>query len=128
MGRIGVLPAPGGHRRLPRDRADVSRHRLGRDRGPLRSAPRDRAITGRGPQPGAGSRELEGPAAALGEIEPLAERLDSYHLFHATRAELLRRLGQAAEARDADRRALQLTENPAERELLERRLASENDS
>jgi RNA polymerase sigma factor (sigma-70 family) len=72
--------------------------------------------------------QLEGPAVALGEIEPLAERLDSYHLYHATRAELLRRLGQAAEARDADRRALQLTENPAERELLERRLASENDS
>ncbi len=69
--------------------------------------------------------ELDGPTPALADVEPLAERLDGYHLYHATRAELLRRLGRTAEARDADRRALQLTENPAERELLERRLAGE---
>ena len=46
-----------------------------------------------------------------------------YHLFHATRAELLRDLGRPDEARAADRRALELTDNPAERALLERRLA-----
>ncbi|MDQ2854102.1 MAG: sigma-70 family RNA polymerase sigma factor [Chloroflexota bacterium] len=66
--------------------------------------------------------ELQGPAAALAEIEPLATRLDSYHLFHAARGELLRRLGRLAEARLADGRALALTENPAERRLLEARL------
>ncbi|MGZ6372943.1 MAG: DUF6596 domain-containing protein, partial [Candidatus Limnocylindria bacterium] len=66
--------------------------------------------------------ELAGPEAALSEIEPLGERLDGYHLFHAARAELLRRLGRDDEARAADRQALSLTENPAERRLLEARL------
>jgi RNA polymerase sigma factor (sigma-70 family) len=67
--------------------------------------------------------ELAGPGAALAEIEPLAARLDAYHLFHAARGELLRRLGRLDEARAADRRALTLTDNPAERRLLEARLA-----
>jgi RNA polymerase sigma-70 factor (ECF subfamily) len=66
--------------------------------------------------------ELAGPQRALDEVEPLAERLDSYHLFHAARAELLRRLDRNDEAREADRRALALTDNPAERRLLEARL------
>jgi RNA polymerase sigma-70 factor (ECF subfamily) len=66
--------------------------------------------------------ELQGPAAALDEIEPLAARLDGYHLFHAARGELLRRLGRLDDARRADRRALALTDNPAERRLLEARL------
>jgi RNA polymerase sigma-70 factor (ECF subfamily) len=67
--------------------------------------------------------ELEGPEAALADIEPLAERLSGYHLFHAARAELLRRQGRGVEARAADKRALALTANPAERRLLEARLA-----
>jgi RNA polymerase sigma-70 factor (ECF subfamily) len=66
--------------------------------------------------------ELDGPAAALEQIEPLAGRLDGYHLFHAARGELLRRLGRLDEARRADRQALALTFNPAERRLLEARL------
>jgi len=66
--------------------------------------------------------ELNGPAAALNEIDPLAARLDGYHLFHAARGELLRRLGRLEEAREADRRALSLTDNPAERRLLGARL------
>jgi RNA polymerase sigma-70 factor (ECF subfamily) len=69
--------------------------------------------------------ELAGPARALSEVEPLAERLDRYHLFHAARAELLRRLGRDDEARDADRRALALATNPAERRLLRQRLAAQ---
>ena len=68
--------------------------------------------------------ERDGPAAALAALEPLAERLDGYHLFHAARAEMLRRLGRSDEARDADRRALELTDNPAEQRLLEQRLGS----
>ena len=68
--------------------------------------------------------ELVGPAAALDEIELLAGRLDGYHLFHAARGELLRRLGRLDEARLADGRALSLTGNPAERRLLEARLAA----
>jgi len=70
--------------------------------------------------------ELAGPVAALSEIEPLAARLDGYHLFHAARGELLRRQGRLDEARAADRRALALTENPAERRLLEERLATQD--
>lgn len=66
--------------------------------------------------------ELQGPAAGLEEIEPLATRLDGYHLFHAARGELLRRLGRSDEAQQAVRRALTLTDNPAERRLLEARL------
>jgi RNA polymerase sigma factor (sigma-70 family) len=71
--------------------------------------------------------ELAGAEAALAEIEPLAERLDGYHLFHAARAELLRRLGRPEEALAADRQALSLTENPAERRLLESRLFRSQD-
>ena len=66
---------------------------------------------------------VAGPAQALTEVDALSLDLDGYHLFHATRAELLRQLGRPDEARSADRRALALTENPAERALLERRLA-----
>jgi RNA polymerase sigma-70 factor (ECF subfamily) len=68
--------------------------------------------------------EVVGPAAALAEIEPLEERLATYHLFHAARGELLRRLGRREEARDATLRALRLTDNQGERRLLTERLAA----
>ena len=67
--------------------------------------------------------ERDGPAAGLAALEPLADRLGSYHLYHAARGELLRRIGRADDARQADRRALELTDNPAERKLLQDRLA-----
>jgi RNA polymerase sigma factor (sigma-70 family) len=67
-------------------------------------------------------RYVTGPASALREVEALADDLDGYHLFHATRAELLRDLGHLDQARAADRRALTLTANPAERSLLRQRL------
>jgi RNA polymerase sigma-70 factor (ECF subfamily) len=60
--------------------------------------------------------ELEGPGAALAIVDPLP--LDSYHLFHATRADLLARLGRVDEARRAYDRAIQLAGNAAERALL----------
>ena len=66
---------------------------------------------------------VAGPERALAEVDALEPDLDRYHLFHATRAELLRELGRTADARAADRRALELTENPAERTLLQRRLS-----
>jgi RNA polymerase sigma factor (sigma-70 family) len=68
-------------------------------------------------------RYVTGPAAALREVEALAADLSGYHLFHATRAELLRDLGHPAQARSADERALTLTANPAERSLLHQRLS-----
>jgi RNA polymerase sigma-70 factor (ECF subfamily) len=63
--------------------------------------------------------EVEGPAPALAIVDALD--LDSYHLFHATRAELLHRLDRVDDARDAYDRALALAGNAAERELLERK-------
>jgi len=67
-------------------------------------------------------RYTDGPRAAMAELDELAGPLDGHHLFHATRAELLRALDQHDRARDADRRALELTANPAERALLRRRI------
>jgi predicted RNA polymerase sigma factor len=67
-------------------------------------------------------RYLTGPATALREADALADELDGYHLLHATRAELLRELGHAEQAREADERALTLTANPAERSLLRQRI------
>jgi RNA polymerase sigma-70 factor (ECF subfamily) len=57
----------------------------------------------------------------LGEIDALDE-LEGYHLLHAARADLLRRLGRAEEAAVEYRRARELTANEAERRFLERRL------
>jgi RNA polymerase sigma-70 factor (ECF subfamily) len=48
--------------------------------------------------------------------------LDGYHLLHAARADLLRRLGRGPEAAAAYRRALDHTTNPVERAFLTRRL------
>ncbi|MPZ27319.1 MAG: RNA polymerase subunit sigma-24 [Micromonosporaceae bacterium] len=62
------------------------------------------------------------PATALAEVDGLGDRLVGYRLWHATRAELLRALGRDDEAAEATRRALALATNPAERELLSRRL------
>jgi RNA polymerase sigma factor (sigma-70 family) len=69
------------------------------------------------------TRYVIGPEAALAEITPLAAELDSYRLFHALRAGLLAGLGRDEEARTASERALALAGNPAERELLARRLS-----
>jgi RNA polymerase sigma-70 factor, ECF subfamily len=64
-----------------------------------------------------------GPEAGLELVARLEQgRLEGYHLLHATRADLLRRLGRDDEAADAYRRARELTGNPAERAFLERRL------
>ncbi|PFG39743.1 RNA polymerase ECF family sigma subunit [Georgenia soli] len=65
--------------------------------------------------------EVAGPAEALAVVDGLD--LDGYHLFHAVRADLLARLGRRAEAATALERAIGLTGNEAERDLLRRRLA-----
>jgi predicted RNA polymerase sigma factor len=67
---------------------------------------------------------VAGPAFALEEVDRLAADLDRYPYLHATRAEFLRALGRVDEARAADARALELTSNPAERQLLLSRLAT----
>jgi len=65
--------------------------------------------------------EADGPQAGLEIVDGL--ELDDYRYLHATRGELLRRLGRPAEARAAYERALVLAHDDAERRLLERRLA-----
>jgi RNA polymerase sigma-70 factor (ECF subfamily) len=64
----------------------------------------------------------DGPARALALVEPLAGALDGYHLLHATRADLLRRLGRRAEAAAAYGRALALAPSEPERRFLAARL------
>ena len=66
----------------------------------------------------------DGPEAALPLVDALGEALSAYHLWHATRANLLLRLGRREEARAAYRSALELTQNKAERRFLTRRLAA----
>ena len=65
--------------------------------------------------------ELDGPAVALAAVDRLG--LDGYHVFHATRADLLGRLGRSAEARGAYDRAIELADNAAQIALLTRRRA-----
>jgi RNA polymerase sigma-70 factor (ECF subfamily) len=67
--------------------------------------------------------ELDGPHVALGLVDELAAPLADYHAFHATRADLLRRLGRSAAAREAYDRAIHLTGNAAEMAYLTRRRA-----
>jgi RNA polymerase sigma-70 factor, ECF subfamily len=65
----------------------------------------------------------DGPDAGLALMEPLADHLDRYHLFHAARADLLRRTGRGEEAKAAYRRALELVTNPIERKYLLQRVS-----
>ena len=65
--------------------------------------------------------ELVGPGAALALLDRL--ELDGYRYYHSTRADLLRRLGRADEARAAYARALELTEPGPEQRFLGRRIA-----
>jgi RNA polymerase sigma-70 factor (ECF subfamily) len=67
----------------------------------------------------------DGPAAGLNLIDALLSRGDlaDYHLAHAARADLCRRLGRTIDARTAYRQALDLARQEPERRFLERRLA-----
>jgi RNA polymerase sigma-70 factor (ECF subfamily) len=66
--------------------------------------------------------EVSGPAAGLALVDGL--ELSQHHLFHAVRADLLRRLGRSPEAAEAYGTAMSLTRNETERAFMERRLAS----
>ena len=97
-------------------------HRLGPDPGPVRPAAGDRA----GPGGGAATGRSRSPrctarAVALALVDELD--LDAYHLFHAVRADLLRRLGRVDEAAAAYSAALERTHNTAEQNFLRRALA-----
>jgi RNA polymerase sigma-70 factor (ECF subfamily) len=64
----------------------------------------------------------EAPEIGLELIDLLASELDEYHLLHAARADLLRRMDSKKEAAESYERALQLVTNESERRFLERRL------
>src|SRR5262245_2541894 len=65
--------------------------------------------------------ELDGPEVALAAVDRLEDQLAGYHPYHATRAELLRRLGCGQRSRDAYDRAIELAGNTAETAYLTRR-------
>jgi RNA polymerase sigma-70 factor, ECF subfamily len=65
----------------------------------------------------------EGPEAGLPLVEALADPLREYHLWHASRADLLRRLGRTSEALESYERALSLTQNESEVGFLSGRIA-----
>ena len=65
--------------------------------------------------------ELDGPAVGLAAVDPLGDDLARYHAYHATRADLLRRLDRSQESRAAYDRAIELAGNTAETAYLTRR-------
>jgi RNA polymerase sigma-70 factor (ECF subfamily) len=65
--------------------------------------------------------ELDGPEVALAAVDRLEDKLAGYHAYHATRAELLRRLGCSQESRAAYDKAIELAGNTAETAYLTRR-------
>jgi RNA polymerase sigma-70 factor (ECF subfamily) len=65
--------------------------------------------------------ELDGPDVALAAVNRLGEKLAGYRAYHATRADLLRRMGRSQESRAAYDRAIELAGNPAEGAYLIRR-------
>jgi RNA polymerase sigma-70 factor (ECF subfamily) len=65
--------------------------------------------------------ELDGPEVALAAVDRLELTLAGYHAYHATRADLLRRLGRGQESRAAYDRAIELAGNTAETAYLTRR-------
>jgi RNA polymerase sigma-70 factor (ECF subfamily) len=65
--------------------------------------------------------ELDGPEVALAAVDRLEHRLAGYHAYHATRADLLRRLGRSGKSRAAYDKAIELASNTAETAYLTRR-------
>ena len=62
--------------------------------------------------------ELDGPEVGLAIVTRLGDALEGYHAYHATRADLLRRLGRVPESREAYDKAIELAGNTAETEYL----------
>jgi RNA polymerase sigma-70 factor (ECF subfamily) len=65
--------------------------------------------------------ELDGPEVALAAVNRLEDKLAGYHAYHATRADLLRRLGESQQSRAAYDKAIELAGNTAETAYLTRR-------
>ena len=123
---LRAVHAAGGDRRRARRGGDAGGDRLGPHRRDLRPAAAGRAVARDRAQPGGRGRHARrpggGPRAASTRSSPAASSRD-YQPAHAARADLCRRLGRIAEARESYRRALELTQQGAARRFLERRLA-----
>lgn len=65
---------------------------------------------------------VDSPQTAIELMDALTTELDAYHLFHAARADLLRRVGDSEAAAQSYTRALSIVTNDSERRFLERRL------
>ena len=115
-----AFPAPRGRQRRARECADVRGHGLAADPRVARPAPRRRHVTVVELNRTVAVAEVHGPAITLELVEQLP--LDDYYLWHATRADLLRRTARPVEAQVAYRLALRRSSNPAEQRLLRRRL------
>ena len=115
----GPVPDPGRDQRRAQRRGDGGRHRLAPDPPALRPARspsrrrRSSPSTARSRSPSSTARRR--PSTAIDGLD-----LDSYHLFHVTRGDLLVRLGRADEAAAAYDRAIALTTNAAERRFPRR--------
>jgi RNA polymerase sigma-70 factor, ECF subfamily len=92
----------------------------GADRGVIRPAPHDRADPVVALNRAIAVGEVEGPAAALALVDTLEPELDAYHAFHASRADLVWRLGRSGEAAATFERAADLAPTEAEGEFLRR--------
>ena len=92
----------------------------------LRSSRAPAPLTRRGAEPGGGGCQGGRPSAGAALVHALAATgdLDSYHLLHATRADLLRRTGSAAEAASSYAPVLEWATNESERRFLEWRPAA----
>jgi RNA polymerase sigma-70 factor, ECF subfamily len=121
-GGSGPLPDPGRDQRRAHLCPRCTRHRLVAGRGPVRPTRPPRPVADHRPQPGAiAAAELDGPEVALAAVDRLEDRLAGYHAYHATRADLLRRLGRSQQSRAAYDKAIELAGNTAETAYLTRR-------
>ena len=121
-GGSGSLPDPRGDQRRAHLCPRRPRHRLVAGRRPLRPARPPRPLADRRPQPGHRGRRARRPGGGAGRGRPPRRTpLAGYHAYHATRADLLRRLGRGQESRAAYDRAIELAGNTAETAYLTRR-------
>ena len=113
------VPDPGGDQRRAQRCAGRVRHRLAADPAALRSAAVADAEPGRGAQPRSGASPKSTDRMRRSRFVDGLD-LDGYHLFHAIRADLLRRLDRTDDASLAYEAAIARTDNARERDFLER--------
>jgi hypothetical protein len=114
----GPLPDPGRDQRGAQRCNDRGRHRLAPDSRAVRPSSHDGTTPVVALNRAVALAEVDGAAAALPLVDAL--ELDGYHPFHATRADLLRRLGRSSEAAAAYERAAALAPTGAKRDFLRR--------